>query len=794
MISQEEFKILKSFAERIPDDDPGAHNNLAIVYYNKGLYDEAIQELESALKIDPKFVLARNNLDIILKKAGRLEQKVEELVRIIDQEPYDERKTLELADTYRKLSRHSQSIIFYRKVLDFNPGSFEAHYGLGITLKLLGKYDDALEEIKTALEIKISPDVYRTLGEIYFNKGVIDLAISNFNESITLDPSFAEGHFLLGFALGEKGKVDESLEQVKKAIVLNPALAQFEPNLPIDIKEHKTHWEFLKEQLGTPKISENEYQVHFNLGMTYRNKGLFDEAKREFEECLKLQSDNPDLQLVVAEVELFLGKLDSALEFVQKAYESDFDSAKCVNIWGAICCLTDDLVEAGKLFEKALVLQSDHAAALNNLAVVESNSNNAQKALEHYKKAIDAGCPEARYNLGMHYLRLGEHENASKTFSGNSADEEFGKGLVYYEAGQDKAAIDAFKRALLQTPNHAGAYYNLGFIRTKQGEFKEGLDYIRKGMKIEPNYVKDKYLIGLEADLSGYGLYYSPSVGHVEKAKPAEKDLPVIEIPSAENYITNAEVYLANNEFDNALSMVDQALGLEPEWSKAVILKSNIYLKMARTDDALNFLRDYAKDHPQAVEVQANLGHLMQEHGLLEEARQIFLDLLDIDKSNVEWLTGEAEVLYEMGELDDALLYYDQLYEVNRDDIAVNLGFLRIYINKKNYEKAKPFLDFLKEKHSDIYDLNVLAGLYYQENDDHEEARYYFEKAIEIDSSRAFPYYQLGLLLVQKGDFGKACDNWKKALLLSPDEELAKKTRHCLKITVELCELIKQQV
>jgi len=40
MISQEELKILKNFASRIPPDDAGAHNNLAIVYYNKGLYDE----------------------------------------------------------------------------------------------------------------------------------------------------------------------------------------------------------------------------------------------------------------------------------------------------------------------------------------------------------------------------------------------------------------------------------------------------------------------------------------------------------------------------------------------------------------------------------------------------------------------------------------------------------------------------------------------------------------------------------------------------------------------------------
>lgn len=793
MITQEEFKILRSFAERIPADDPGAHNNLAIVYYNKGLYDEAIEELESALKIDPQFVLARNNLDIILRKAGRLEEKIEQLVRIIEREPYDEMRILELADTYRKLNRFSQAIIFYRKVLDFNPGSFEAHCGLGITLKLLGKYDDALEEIKTALEIKISPDIYRILGEIYFNKGVIDLAIRNFRESITLDPSLAEGHFLLGFALGEKGRIDESLEQVKKAIALNPALAQFEPNLPIDIKEHKGHWEFLKEQLGTPKISKNEYQVHFNLGMTYRNKGLFSDAKREFEECLKFQPDNPDLQLVLGEVDLFLGKFDSALEFIQKAYEFDFDSPICVNTWGAACCLKGDLAEAAKLFDKALALQNNHTAALNNLAVVESNLNNSAKALDYYKKAIDCGCAEARYNLGMHYLRLGEHENALKSFSGDSADEKFGKGLVYYELGKDEDAIDAFKKTLSAVPNHAGAYYNLGFIYTKRGEFKVGLDYIRNGMEIEPNYDKDKYRIALEPELSGYSLYYSPSAGDAEKVKPVEKDFPVLEIPNAENYITNAEVYFRNNEFDNALSMVDQALGFEPEWSKAVILKANILLEMARTDDAFSFLRKYIKDHPQDVEVKATSGDLMQQQGLLEEARRIFLELLDVDKSNVAWLTREAEVLCEMGKLDDALLYYNQIYGINKENISANLGFLKIYISKKDYAKAKPFLDFLKGEHSNIYDINVLAGLYYYENNEHNEAVHHFEKAVEIDSSQALPYYQLGLLLVQKGDFEQACDNWKKALLLSPDEELAKKIRHCLKITIELSEFLKQQ-
>ena len=151
MITSEERNILKSFAQRIPPDDPGAHNNLAIVYFNKGLYDEAIEELEKALEIDPKFVLARNNLDILLKTTGRLENQVEQLARSVEHEPYDEKKMLDLADQYRKLNRYSHAIRCYKKVIDGNDSSLEAHFGLGITLKLLGKYDDALEEIKKAL-------------------------------------------------------------------------------------------------------------------------------------------------------------------------------------------------------------------------------------------------------------------------------------------------------------------------------------------------------------------------------------------------------------------------------------------------------------------------------------------------------------------------------------------------------------------------------------------------------------------------------------------------------------------
>ncbi|MGD9379609.1 MAG: tetratricopeptide repeat protein, partial [candidate division WOR-3 bacterium] len=224
MISPEEQKVLSSFAERIPQADPGAHNNLAIVYYNKGLYQEAIEELEKALELNPNFVLARNNLEIILRKTGKLEEKVEQLSRSIEQDPHNEQQILELANTYVKLDKHSHAIVYYKKVLDATPDSYDAHFGLGNTLKHLGKYDDALDEMNQALAIKITHEVYRTLGEIYLRKGVVDMAIKNLQEALSLDDASAEAYFLLGFALSEKGRAQESIEAVKKAIALNPSI------------------------------------------------------------------------------------------------------------------------------------------------------------------------------------------------------------------------------------------------------------------------------------------------------------------------------------------------------------------------------------------------------------------------------------------------------------------------------------------------------------------------------------------------------------------------------------------
>ena len=64
VLSERDLAVLRSFARRIDASDAGAHNNLGVLYYQKGLTDEAILAFARALELDPKMQVAQANLDI----------------------------------------------------------------------------------------------------------------------------------------------------------------------------------------------------------------------------------------------------------------------------------------------------------------------------------------------------------------------------------------------------------------------------------------------------------------------------------------------------------------------------------------------------------------------------------------------------------------------------------------------------------------------------------------------------------------------------------------------------------
>lgn len=793
-VSEEELKILRSFSTKIAPNDSGARNNLAVVFFNKGLYDEAIEELKKALEIDPNFTLAKNNLELVLRKSGRYREYLEQMERELAKAPESEAKQLELAETFKKMGNNAMAISNFSRVLEVNPKSAEARTGLGIIYKTIGRYEDAIEEFKKALDLKSSAGLYRHLGEAYFNRGTVDLAITSFKQALELEPNIAEVHFLIGFAYGEKGLLDEALKSIRRATELNPALAQFEPNLPIDLKKHKGYAEILKMSLELPKISSDEFVTHLNLGINFRNKGLFNEAIKEFEICHGIDPKNNSLYKYMGESLILAVHYPESIKILEEGYSLQPKSFEIANALGVAHHLSKQRVDALTWYKKALSINNIYGSSLNNVGVYLLAENKLPEAIPYFEKAQKSNCLDAGYNLGCIALNRGDFDLALKLFNGEVVEDLIGRGVAYLNLGRDEDAIASFKQVLNIAPGNAAAYYNLGMAFSKTGHFEKSLEYIKKGIELDPKYEKDRYRLSLSNDLAEFGLYLNAKleVESIVDIGTLEQALPELEPETIEKKYNRAHEAFKKVELENAEEILDEIFKADMSYLPARILQAKILDMTGEREEALIYLDKIVSDAPDNIEALELMAKIYQKEHKHNQAHPIYARLVNLRPDHIAYLVCLGNILFEIGQLDEAIDRFRKVRDIEPDNLETNLGLAKVFLRKDELNETAKILNSLDRKFPNNYEIQILLGLYLIKKRDYNEAVKKLSKAISIDPSRSLPYYHLGLIYAQKGQFDDACNAWKKGLLLNPEPELATKVRSCLEVTIELEELLKK--
>jgi Flp pilus assembly protein TadD len=105
-LSERDLTVLRSFARRIDPSDAGAHNNLGVLYYQKGLIEDAITEFVRALELDSRMQVAQTNLDIAYRESGHYDRRVTDLKERVRRQPEDRDARWELARAHAALGRH----------------------------------------------------------------------------------------------------------------------------------------------------------------------------------------------------------------------------------------------------------------------------------------------------------------------------------------------------------------------------------------------------------------------------------------------------------------------------------------------------------------------------------------------------------------------------------------------------------------------------------------------------------------------------------------------------------------
>jgi tetratricopeptide (TPR) repeat protein len=130
-----------------------AHGNLGSLYARSGRLTEGIEELRTAVSLDPDDHTALANLGQALTDAGKLDEALEKLAAAVAQEPDDPLALNNLGVAFIHAGRFQEAIAPLERAVKLRPSFAMAHNSLGGALAGVGRNAEAIEQFRASLAI-----------------------------------------------------------------------------------------------------------------------------------------------------------------------------------------------------------------------------------------------------------------------------------------------------------------------------------------------------------------------------------------------------------------------------------------------------------------------------------------------------------------------------------------------------------------------------------------------------------------------------------------------------------------
>jgi tetratricopeptide (TPR) repeat protein len=203
-----------------------------------------------------------------------------------------------------------------------------------------------------------------------------------------------------------------------------------------------------------------------------------DKKSRTDEQLSQMATASPD-SLSIEEL-LYAANLSNDVntkvqiyQAAEKQYGSDWRTS---NNLGVALLMQNKVSEAGEAFRRAEKAAADQPAVANNLGIIESRNGDRAKAIELYKKA--GGAPEAKYNMGILNIRMGQYADAVSNigeFKGHN------KALAQLLSGSATSVNETIDSSNEKEMAHS--YYLKAVAYARQGNSGEAINNLKTAIE-----------------------------------------------------------------------------------------------------------------------------------------------------------------------------------------------------------------------------------------------------------------------------------------------------------------------
>lgn len=184
-------------------------NSLGFALFQQDKSKEAIEALEKAVAIDPKHWKAHNNLALAAVDIGELELAEAHYRDSLAIKPQPAIYN-DLGVVLEREGLSEEAVVAFRKAVKLDPASASAHFNLGSSLVRSGKFAEAERHLRRAVDKDPNAQTYTGLGIVLWQMGRADEAIANLKSAIEANPAHAPAYDQLGTILVEQGKLEDA--------------------------------------------------------------------------------------------------------------------------------------------------------------------------------------------------------------------------------------------------------------------------------------------------------------------------------------------------------------------------------------------------------------------------------------------------------------------------------------------------------------------------------------------------------------------------------------------------------
>jgi tetratricopeptide (TPR) repeat protein len=296
----------------------------------------------------------------------------------------------------KERGRFDEAMDHYRKAVQIKPDYVEAYNNLGNIFQFRRRFDEAVECYRKALKfVPDSAETHNNFGAALQKQGKLDEAINHFRVALKTRPDFVEALNNLGFALQSQEKTDEAISYYRHALKVRPLSAEVHNNMGIALVAKGKYDEAVTHYRQALRIDPNYAGVYHNLGQTLELQGKFDEAAENFAHALRIRPDFAEAHYNLARNLSMAGKFEDALAHYRRAIKlkPDYIQALSGLAWILAAHPDPNIYDANEaviLAERAAKLTNyGDAKILSTLSAAYAAKGRFSEAIETAQKALN---------------------------------------------------------------------------------------------------------------------------------------------------------------------------------------------------------------------------------------------------------------------------------------------------------------------------------------------------------------------------------------------------------------------